>query len=165
MSGIEFKISRTFDAPRELVWKAFTEADRLLEWFSPKGFGRKSTNVDLRPGGVFHYCLVMPKGEEMWGKFVYQEIVEPEKLVYIVSFSDAEGGVTRHPLGPNWPLEVLTTIAFADNDGKTTITVTAVAHNPTAEEQRAFDEGQQSMKAGFTGTFDQLEEYLAESGK
>src|SRR3954465_11026908 len=100
-----FVTSRTFDAPRELVWKAWSERARLMEWFGPKGFKMPAAKLDFRPGGSFHYCLEAPNGQEMWGKFVYREIVSPEKIVLVNSFSDEAGGITRHPMSATWPLE------------------------------------------------------------
>jgi uncharacterized protein YndB with AHSA1/START domain len=83
-----FVISRVFDAPRDLVWKAWTESDRLMQWFSPRGSKMVSNENDLRPGGVFHYLLSSPDGGDYWGKWVYREIHKPERLVFVVSFSD-----------------------------------------------------------------------------
>ena len=103
-----FVISREFKAPRELVWEAWTERDRLTQWFGPKGFMMSAAKLDFRPGGSFHYSMRTPDGKEMWGKFVYREIVAPEKIVLVNSFSDAGGGLTRHPFSPAWPLEMLT---------------------------------------------------------
>ena len=101
----EFVISRVFDAPRDLVWKAWTEPDRLLKWWGPRGFDILSTKVDLRVGGIFLYHLRSPQGLEIWGKFVYREISPPKKLVYINSFSDPAGGTTRAPFfDGKWPL-------------------------------------------------------------
>ena len=88
----EFVISRTFDAPRELVWKAFTEREHLMQWFGPKGFKMLAGTVDLRPGGTFHYGMQAPDGKTMWGKWIFREIVPPERLVTVVSFSDEQGG-------------------------------------------------------------------------
>ena len=104
-----FEISRVFDAPRDKVWRAWTEAERLKHWWGPKGFTVSYCKVDLRPGGMMHYCLRMPDGNEMWGKFVYREIVKPERLVWINSFSDKDGGTTVHPMSPDWPRELLST--------------------------------------------------------
>ena len=70
----DFVISRTFDAPRDLLWAAFTEADRLKEWFGPKGFSREATKLDFRVGGIHHYLLKAPDGALMWGKWVFREI-------------------------------------------------------------------------------------------
>jgi len=161
----EFSISRVLDAPRELVWKAWTEPERLMQWFSPKGFTNLSSKVDLRVGGTYHYGLRMPDGGEMWGKFIYREIVPPERLVHIVHFSDPEGGVTRHPLSATWPLKWLSTITLEAQGDKTLLTVRAVPYEATEEENRTFEEGRESMKAGWGGTLDQLEGYLAEADR
>ena len=85
---------RIFNAPRERVWKAWTEAEHLGNWWGPKGFDIVSVKLDLRPGGIFHYCLDRPEGQEMWGKFIFREIVPEQRLVFVVSFSDAEGGLS-----------------------------------------------------------------------
>jgi uncharacterized protein YndB with AHSA1/START domain len=157
----EFTISRVVDAPRDRVWKAYTEAERLARWWGPKGFEMISCKVDLRPGGLFHYGMRSPEYGDMWGKFVFREIVAPEKLVFVVSFSDENAGVTRHPMSATWPLEVLNIVTFEDAGGQTTITVRGGAINASAEERRTFAENHESMRQGFGGTFDQLDAYLA----
>jgi uncharacterized protein YndB with AHSA1/START domain len=157
----EFLYTRTFDAPRELVWKAFTESERLAQWWGPKGFTMVSCKVDLRVGGVFHYCMKTPDGHEMWGKWIYKELVPPEKMVNVVSFSDAQGNITRHPMSATWPLEVQNTMILVEHDGKTTMTLTGYPINMTEEERKTFEDGRGSMKQGFDLTLDQLEAYLA----
>jgi uncharacterized protein YndB with AHSA1/START domain len=159
----EFVISREFDAPRELVWKAWTERDRLMQWFGPKGFRMTAARLDFRPGGIFHYCLRSPSGQDMWGKFVYREIVAPQRIVLVNSFSDEKGNLTRHPMSPTWPLEMLTTTTFAEFQGRTTVTVRWNALNATEAERKTFDTSHDGMRMGWTGTFDQLAEYLAEA--
>jgi len=156
-----FVISRTFDAPRELVWKAWSERARLMAWFAPKGFTMPAAKLDFRPGGMFHYCMAAPNGNEMWGKFVYREIVAPEKIVLVNSFSDEDGGITRHPMSATWPLEMLSTFTLSERNGKTTATVEWIPHNPTDEERKTFDAAHDGMKQGWSGTFDQLAAYLA----
>ena len=158
-----FTLTRTFDAPRDRVWKAWTEPERLKHWWGPKGFNTFSAKVDLKPGGIFHYGMRSPDGQTMWGKFTYREIKAPERLVFIVSFSDESGGVTRHPMAPTWPLETLSTITFAEHGGRTTITVEWMPENATEAERKVFDESHESMRNGWTGTFDQLQEYLAKA--
>jgi uncharacterized protein YndB with AHSA1/START domain len=157
----KFMYVRVFDAPRDLIWKAFTEPERLMQWWGPKGFTMLTCKVDLRPGGVFHYSMRSPDGREMWGKWVYREIVPPERLVTVVSFTDAEGKLLRHPMSPTWPLELLHTITLAERDGKTTLTVDGIPTNATEEERQTFLAGRNSMEAGFNGTLDQLAAYLA----
>jgi uncharacterized protein YndB with AHSA1/START domain len=159
----DFVITRELDAPRDLVFKAWTEPERLAQWWGPKGVTMVSTKVDLRPGGIFHYGMRGPDGREMWGKFVYREIVPPERMVFIVSFSDEDGGVTRHPMAPAWPLEMINTLTLTEHDGKTTLTLRGAPYAATEEERATFKDGHKSMQQGFTGTFDQLAEYLARS--
>ena len=161
-SSKEFVITRVFDAPWELVFKAWTEPERIAKWFGPKGVTVKSAKMDLRPGGSLHTCMATPDGHEMWGKMVYREILPPEKLVYINSFSDEKGGLTRHPMSATWPLEMLTTVVLKDMGGKTELTLTWVPINSTAEEIATFEAGMAGMTGGWTGTFDQLDAYLAE---
>src|SRR6202049_2152833 len=87
----EFVIARVFEATRELVWQAFTEPERMQHWWGPKGFTVVAAKMDLRPGGVYHYGMRAPDGSTMWGKFVYREIVRPERIVLVNSFSGGRG--------------------------------------------------------------------------
>ncbi len=161
MAG-EFVMSRVFDAPRDLVWKCFTEPERMKQWWGPKGFKVLSVKMDLRPGGTYLYGMQAPTGQAMWGKFVYREVVPPERMVFINSFSDEKGGITRHPGNENWPLEMLSTFTFEDAPGgKTKFTVTWTPHNATEEERKTFDSNRPSMQQGWGGTLEQLETYLA----
>jgi uncharacterized protein YndB with AHSA1/START domain len=155
-----FIISRVFNAPRELVWKAFTEPERMKQWWGPKGCSVGHAKMDLRPGGEYHYSMRTPDSKEMWGKFVYREIVKPEKMVFVNSFSDEKGGLTRHPMNPSWPLEMLSTFTFREQDGKTTFSVEWSPLSPTESELKTFEEGTASMNQGWSGTLDQLNEYL-----
>ncbi len=98
----------------------------------------------------------------MWAKFVYREIVAPERLVWVHSFSDEAGGLTRHPLSPTWPLELLTTVTFEDAPGgKTKVTLRWSPLDATAEEQKTFDAAHDGMRGGWGGTFERLTAYLA----
>jgi uncharacterized protein YndB with AHSA1/START domain len=158
----EFVISRVLDAPRDLVWKTFTQAERMKEFFGPKGFKVIAAKMDLRVGGTYHYGLQAPNGATMWGKFTYREITPQDRLVFIQSFSDEAGGVTRHPMAANWPLYMFSTFSFEDAPGgKTKFTVSWKTHNATPEEQAVFDGTQDGMRQGWSGTLEQLEQYLA----
>jgi uncharacterized protein YndB with AHSA1/START domain len=158
----DFVLSRVFDAPRELVWKAFTEPERMKQWWGPKGFTVVASKMDLRPGGSYHYGLKAPDGTPMWGKFAFREIVPPERMVLINSFSDEAGGTTRHPLHMSWPLEMLSVFTFEElPGGKTKFTVNWSPQNATADEEKTFDTNRDSMRQGWGGTMDQLAVYLA----
>jgi uncharacterized protein YndB with AHSA1/START domain len=88
-----FEISRVFDASRDQVWKAWTENDRLKQWWGPKGFTVKSPRTTPAPADM--HCQLRPM-QQMWGKFAYKEVVKEKKLVFISSFSDRRRH-TRHP--------------------------------------------------------------------
>ena len=92
---------------QDLLW--------LAPQFGPKGFATTSARNDPRPGGVFHYRMRSPAGQEMWGKWVYREIAPPERLVFVQSFSDEAGNTVRAPFSAEWPLEVLSTVTFAEH--------------------------------------------------
>jgi uncharacterized protein YndB with AHSA1/START domain len=94
----------------------------------------------------------------IWGKFTYQEVTPPSRLVWLHSFSD-EGGVnlTRHPMNPNWPLELLTTITFEEQSDKTKLTLTWAPVNAKRIEIKAFAEAMPGMNQGWGGSFEQLD--------
>jgi uncharacterized protein YndB with AHSA1/START domain len=117
--------------------------------------------LDVRTGGMFLGSQHSPEGFEMWGKFVYQEVTPPEKLVYVQSFSDPEGNTIRAPFNPNWPLEIINILTLSEQEGKTLLTLQGGPLNATAEELAAFEGMRPMVQQGFGGTFDQLAEYLA----
>jgi uncharacterized protein YndB with AHSA1/START domain len=164
-TGSDFVISRVFDAPRDLVWKCFTDPERMKQWWGPKGFSVIASKMDLRPGGTYHYGMKAPNGATMWGKFVYRQVTPPERMVFINSFSDEAGGITRHPMSPTWPLEMLSTFTFDEEPGgKTKVTIRwALLPDATEEERKTFDAGHDGMRMGWGGTMDMLEAYLAEN--
>jgi uncharacterized protein YndB with AHSA1/START domain len=160
IAGEEFVITRVLDAPRKFVFRSWTEAQHLSRWFGPKGTTITAARMDLRPKGVFHYCMQTPDGREMWGKWVFRDIAEPERIVLVNSFSDSEGGLTRHPLSPTWPLQMLSTTVFRDQGGKTKLSVRWVPIHATQEELETFRGAFDGMQAGWTGTLDQLEAFI-----
>lgn len=153
----EFVISRTFDAPRDFVFEAWTDPEHLKKWSIDR-----CTN-DPRPGGVLHYAMRTPDGSLLWGKWIYREIAKPSRLEYIQSFSDEGGGIARHPLAPDWPLEVLSVVTFEENDGKSTLTVRWSPHNATEAERATFNAAHANMQQGWTGMLDQFAAYLAKA--
>lgn len=157
----EFILTRVFDAPRDLIWKALSEKDHLKKWWGPKGFEIRGAKLDFKPGGVFHYQMKSTGGEEMWGQFVYREVVPHERIVWVNSFSEITGGVHRHPLLSDWPLEMLITLTLTQENQRTTLTLRSRAINATDQECAVFEAGFDNMAAGFGGTFDQLAEHLS----
>ena len=96
--GVDFAIFRVLDAPRDRVWAALTEPEQMKEWWTPVTFTMIAMNMDFRPGGFFHMGMRSGEGYKMWGKFVYQEIVPLERIVFVNSFSNQAGEITRHPI-------------------------------------------------------------------
>ena len=84
-------VTRVFDAPRELVWKAWTDPKYVMQWWGPKGFTSPVCQMDFRVGGKFLYCMRTPDGQEGWNAGEYHEIVLHEKIVYSMYFSDSKG--------------------------------------------------------------------------
>jgi uncharacterized protein YndB with AHSA1/START domain len=158
----EFVISRTFDAPRHLVFRAFTKAESLARWWGPRGFSIEVAHFEFRPGGAFHYQMVDPSGHDMWGRFVYREIVEPERIVLVNSFSDPAGNLARAPFSPTFPLEMLLAFTLSEQNGKTTLTLRGSAVDVTAEERATFEGMFDSMQEGFGNSWDQLAALLAQ---
>jgi uncharacterized protein YndB with AHSA1/START domain len=150
-------LERTFDAPRDLVFTMFKDPAHLARWWGPRGWEVPVCTVDFRPGGVWHYCMKCTDraqgdffGMESWGKAVYKEIVEPERLVYTDYFSDADG--TENPDMP--ATEV--TMEFIDLGGRTKIVSRSTYVSPEAL-RTVMDMG---MLRGITETWDRLEEHL-----
>ncbi|WP_308639801.1 SRPBCC domain-containing protein [Paenibacillus silvisoli] len=151
-------LERIFEAPRELVFKVFSEAEHLKHWWGPRGWEVPVCKVDFQPGGVWHYCMkCMDKnqgdfyGMESWGKGIYQEIVAPEKIVYIDYFSDAEGNVDQ-----NLPSTEVT-LEFVDLGNGTTKLVNRAVYVSAEALKTVIDMG---MLQGVSETWDRLEEHL-----
>lgn len=160
----DFVLHRVLAAPRALVYEVWTGLEHLARWFGPKGCTLEGCKLDLRIGGSFLYCMRFPGAPAHWGKWVFREIVPNERLVFVVSFSNAAGEVVRAPFEDTWPLRMLSSVTFEDHagiGGGTVVTLRWSALDATPEEQKTFDDGHASMRGGWTGTFEQLEEYLA----
>jgi len=151
----ELVITRVFDAPRNLVWKAWTEPEHVMEWWGPKGFTAPIIKTDFRVGGKSLLCMRSPEGEDYWSTGVYKEIVEPERIVTTDSFSDAQGNVvpaSHYGMNGDWPLELLVTVTFEEDDGKTKFTL---RHEGFPDR-----ENRDLAKAGWNESLDKLAEYL-----
>jgi len=122
----EIVITRVFDAPRDLVFQAWTQPERLMRWWAPSGCTTSACTVDLRPGGAFHFCMRMPDGLEIWGLGVYREIVAPERIAYTDTFADAEGRPvppSHYGMSDEHPAETVVDVTFEERDGRTLVTL------------------------------------------
>ena len=157
----EFIITRTFNAPRDLVWKAWTDPKMLIKWLGPKGSGVSLIKQEFQSGGVLHTKMQSEGGPVIYGKYTYQEITPPSRLTWLQSFSDAEGvNLTRHPFASTWPLELLTTVIFEEHGNKTKVTLNWVPLNANDIELKTFEDALPGMNQGWGGSFEQLDTFL-----
>lgn len=160
-----YSYSRKFQASRHLVWDVHTQVEHIKKWFGPAGTDVKKFDFNFFVGGINHYCIEVPGMDggapvEMWGRQVYQEITPKDRLVYIQSFSNPEGGIGSHPMSPSWPKEMHATVTFEDDGDGTLVTVTWYPHNSDELGNTTFDQARESMNGGFTGMFNTLEAYI-----
>ena len=140
----ELVVTRVLDAPRLLVFKAWTEAERSALWWRPRGFTTISCEIDARPGGAWRRRLRSPDGIDCTKRGIYREVVEPERLVFTYITEDADGVA-----GP----ETLVTLTFVELDGKTKLTLRHALFEDAADRD--------AHEGGWTGCIDQFAEYLA----
>jgi len=148
-------IRRTFDAPRELVWKAWTQPERFKRWWGPKGYTIPSCDIDLRVGGKYLYCMRSPEGKDFWATGVYRQIVPNEKLVSTDTFADEDGNVvpaTHYGMTTDMPFEMLVTVTFEDLKGGTKLTLrhAGIPAGPNRE----------GANQGWSESFDKLAKFV-----
>lgn len=141
------EIVRVFDAPRTLVWQAWTDPAMMAQWFGPRGFTSSVPQLDVRVGGALRIVMHGPDGNDYPMKGVFTEVRAPERLVFTNIAIDKDG---------NHLLEGETTVTFAEHGGKTTMSLKsqAVGRVPTAPQMLA------GMEAGWTQSIDKLEELV-----
>jgi uncharacterized protein YndB with AHSA1/START domain len=144
----ELVLTRMFDAPRELVFKAWTDPKRVAQWWRPRGFTNPVCELDVRPGGAIRIHMRGPDGTVYPMTGVYQEVVEPERIVFTSAPLDAEG---------NALFELLTTVTFAEQGGKTKQILRARVIKRTAQAAQYL----KGMEAGWTQSLEHLAESLA----
>ena len=157
-----FVISHRFDAPRDLVWAVYTQPEHLAQWLGPPGSTMPQHTMDFQVGGFFHYCMRMPNGAELWGKWLFQEIDAPHKLVLIQHFSDPEGRLTLHPMAPTWPRQTLATSTLEADGQETLLTLQWLPHASTPEQMATFQTNHATMNMGWSHNFGVLDRYLAQ---
>jgi len=122
----EIVITRFFDAPRELAWRAWTEPELVMQWLGPKNYTSPSATIDLRVGGKYLYCMRSPEGRDIWSTGVYREIARPERIVCTDSFADEKGNVvpaTYYGMSRDFPAELLLTVTFDVQATRTKLTM------------------------------------------
>jgi uncharacterized protein YndB with AHSA1/START domain len=139
----EIEITRVYDAPRELVWRAWTVPEELVQWWGPSGWSTPldTVTMEVRPGGTFRLTSISDEGAEMPVVGVYREVVEPERLVL------------EEPPEHAWHEGSVSTVTFTDlGDGRTEVAL--LANIQTTDEMRV------AAERGMNGTLDRLAEHL-----
>ncbi len=150
LSDRELIFTRIFDAPRELVFKAFSEAEQVRQWWPPKGWEMPVCLLEFRPGGEWRYCFRNAAGEEHWARAIYHKIVPPEQIVFSDEFIDAQGNVIA-----GLPSKTFT-LTFADLGSRTQLTVLVQLASPDNLHKLV----EMGFKQGFTETLSNLEQHL-----
>jgi uncharacterized protein YndB with AHSA1/START domain len=144
LAGRELVISRVFDAPRSLVFKAWSDPEHLAHWWGPKDFTLPACTIDFRPGGAYRFHMRSPEGADHWLRGVYREIAEPERLAFTFAWKDAEGKPGH---------ETLVTVTFAELGGKTQLTMRQAVFESFA--------ARTEHQSGWAECLDRLAAYLA----
>jgi uncharacterized protein YndB with AHSA1/START domain len=151
----ELIIERIFEAPPERLWQAWTNPEQMKRWWGPKDFTAPSVEIDLRVGGKYLSCMRSPEGKEFWSGGVYRQIVPLEKIVVTDSFTDEKGKVvpaSQYGMTGDWPLELLVTVTFEAQAGKTKMTLRHLGL-PAGESL-------EECRQGWNQSFDKLAEAL-----
>ena len=120
LHGADLVHTRVFAAPRERVWRAWTQPEHFARWFGPHGATMPVLTMDVRPGGVLHFQHRHATGEDVWVRGVYREVAAPERLVFDAGFSDADGNERERP---GFAQGMRITVAFADDPGGTRVSI------------------------------------------
>ncbi len=147
----EIIITRVFDAPRDVVWKYWTEPDYFMRWWGSKDFTAPFAEIDLRVGGRSFYAMQAPDGKKIYGVGTFKEVIPLERIVVTDSFADEEGNVVsaaHYGMDATWPLEALITVTFEDEDGKTKMTL---RHSGLPETEETA-----MVETGWNESFDKL---------
>ena len=146
-------ITRVFNAPRDLVWQAWTDPAHIAQWWGPEGFTTRVEEMDLRPGGQSRYVMVGPDGAEYPAQGVFREVVPPERIVSTDEFGEGYEQMTDIDL----PQGMVITVLFEDLGHQTKLTL-EIEH-PTVEDLRKHED--MGVVAGWNSTLDCLAEHLA----
>ena len=155
-----YVLEREFDAPAELVWKTWTDAELLPRWYGP----RVETiihQLDVKPGGLWLNEMKWD-GNSNYQRVEYTEVSPPNRLVWLHSMSDADWNVVANPVMPDWPLVLLTTVTFEETGGRTKMRLTWVPHEASEAELACFAAAIGGMDKGWGAGMELLTALLAE---
>ena len=151
-SATNLTITREFDAPRDLVWRAWTEKEHMTQWFGPEGFTTRVNENELRQGGRFDYVMVGPDGKEYPGISVYKEVSPQDRIVATDDFGEEFKAGSA-----DLPGAMVVTTTFEDVGTKTKVTI-SIEHASASDKKKHEDMG---VVAGWGSTLDKFERYVA----
>lgn len=137
----QVSITRVFDAPRQLVFDAWTDPKHLLRWYAPDNCSFRIKEIEVMPGGEFLHCISNPQFGDCWCKGVYIEVKRPERLVFTMSVTNENGeDVASADVGHHydWPVQTTVMVTFTEHDGKTTMTLQQTVSEALAKKTGAY---------------------------
>jgi uncharacterized protein YndB with AHSA1/START domain len=144
----ELVVTRVIDAPRRLVFKAWTQPEHVARWWGPQGFTTIHCDMDIRVGGAYRFGMRSPQGTEHWKRGIYREIVEPERIVFTFAWENADGNPGH---------ELLTTVTFAEDGAQTRLTLRQAVFATT--------EDRDSHVTGWTSCLGRFADYMLTQGE
>ena len=155
-----YVLEREFDAPRELVWKVWTDAELLPRWYGP-GVETIVHHLEVKPGGLWLDEMRMGGGSH-YERIEYTEVTPPERLIWLHSVCDADWNVTANPMVPDWPRVLLTTVTFDEDGDRTRLRLTWSPHESSDPETAAFGAAMGSLDRGWGAGMELIAELLTE---
>lgn len=156
----EFSMDRVFDAPRELVWRAWTDPELLNQWYGP-GVETIIHEFDLTPEGKWLNEMRMGGGSN-FQMIIFKEVVEPEKLTWHHCSADADWNLAPNPMMPDWPRILLTTVTFTEQGQQTRVSLTQVPLDATDAEIACFAKMKDGMSGGWGKGYEVIDGLLAD---
>ncbi len=155
-----YVLERVFDAPRELVWKTWTDPKLLARWYGPN-VETIIHRLEVKAGGLWLNEMKMGGGS-YYQRAEYTEVIEPERLVCLMSNTDAGWNIAPNPMMADWPLVLLTTVTFVEEGGRTKMRLTWIPHEASEAEIACFAAAMDGMGKGWGAGMELLAELLAE---
>lgn len=155
-----YVLERDFEAPRELVWKAWTDPALLPRWYGPR-VETVVHRLEVKPGGLWLNEMRWD-GQSSYQRVEYSEVTPPERLVWLHSTSDADWNIAPNPMMPDWPRTLLTTVTFAEDGGRTHLRLTWQPHEASEAEIACFAGALAGLDKGWGAGMELLAALLAE---
>ena len=155
-----YNLERTFNAPRALVWKTWTDPSLLAKWYGPN-VETVVHRLDVKPGGLWLTEMKMG-GKSGYLRAEFTEVIEPQRLVCLMSNADSHWNIAPNPMMPDWPRVLLTTVRFDEVEGGTKMNLTWVPHDATPTEISCFSAAIEGMGKGWAAGMELLEKLLAD---